>query len=221
MQDLSSRRLAKEHGLPCDDAALVRRAQASDQMAFREIVERYQARVFGLICRILHDRIEAEDIAQEVFASAFFAIRTFEYQGTLLGWLYRIAVNQSFQYLRRKKVRPLVYESGLSKECRQSIAASSAARNPAPGIDVTLAQREFVLGLLACLSREDRCLLLMKEVEGYSVQEMTAITGLTESSVKVKLFRARRKLIRAAGKRLISEPLASREAEEAEACPTP
>jgi RNA polymerase sigma-70 factor (ECF subfamily) len=211
MHDLNSPGAAIEQGTGTDDATLVRRAKASDQLAFREIVERYQGRVFALICRILRDRTEAEDIAQEVFASAFFAIGSFQYQGTLLGWLYRISVNQCFQYLRKKKARPLVYESGLTAKNMRLIEKSASGGPPPPGIDAKLAQREFVLELLGRISREERCLLIMKEVEGYSVHEMTRITGISETSIKVKLFRARKRLLKAAGK-----PLADRASAEAE-----
>jgi RNA polymerase sigma-70 factor (ECF subfamily) len=178
------------------DAELVTRAQAGDQSAFREIVERYQAKVMSFINRFLHNRDDAEDVAQEVFASAFFALRNFRLESTLTSWLYRIAVNESFEYLRRKRARPLVFESELSEEAARAVRNHPRAQGAA--LDTVLARRQMVLKLLHRLSADDRSLLLMREVEGYTMEEIAEITGRSVSAVKVRLFRVRRKLAAAA-----------------------
>src|SRR5579872_3376097 len=99
-----------------EEAALVRRVQAQDELAFREIVERYQAKIFSIIYGILRNRNDAEDIAQQVFAKIYFSIGAFDSRSTLLTWIYRIAVNECYDYLRKRKVRRLVYESDFSAE---------------------------------------------------------------------------------------------------------
>jgi RNA polymerase sigma-70 factor (ECF subfamily) len=182
-----------------EEAALVRRAQASDETAFREIVERYQARVFSIIHRTLRDRNEAEDIAQEVFANAFLSIRRYKCQGSLLSWIYRITVNECYEYLRRKKVRPLVYEGDLKKEDEDRTYEARSHDRP---VDAALADRDLAVKLLARVSEQERFLLLMREVEGYSIQELSKITGMNENSLKVKLFRARQKLLKLAPRNL-------------------
>lgn len=187
---------AARSGSRNQDAELVRRAQAGDQTAFREIVERYQARVMSFINRFLHNWDEAEDVAQEVFASAFFSLNSFRLQSTLASWLYRIAVNESFEYLRRKRARPLVYESELSEEAARAVRNHPRAQGAA--LDAVLAQRQMVVRLLHRLSEADRTMLLMREVEGYSMEEIAEITGRSENAVKIRLFRARRKLAAAA-----------------------
>ena len=91
-----------------EEAALVRRVQAQDEMAFREIVERFQAKVFSIIYGILRNRNDAEDIAQQVFAKIYFSIKNFDFRSSLLTWIYKITVNECYDYLRKKRVRKLV-----------------------------------------------------------------------------------------------------------------
>jgi RNA polymerase sigma-70 factor (ECF subfamily) len=85
-----------------EEAALVRRVQAQDEMAFREVVERYQAKVFSIIYGILRNRNDAEDIAQQVFAKIYFSIKNFDFRSSLLTWIYKITVNECYDYLRKK-----------------------------------------------------------------------------------------------------------------------
>ncbi len=181
-----------------EEASLVRRVQARDEMAFREIVERYQAKVFSIIYGILRNHNDAEDIAQQVFSKVYFSIRNFDFRSSLLTWIYKITVNECYDYLRKKRVRKLVYESDFSEEDAQRMEASEPAVDPAIPVDRKLAQQDLVMKLLDRVSEEDRMLILLKEVEGHSVEELAAMTGLNENTIKVKLFRTRQKLVKAA-----------------------
>jgi RNA polymerase sigma-70 factor, ECF subfamily len=181
-----------------EEAALVRRVQARDEIAFREIVERYQAKVFSIIYGILRNHNDAEDIAQQVFAKIYFSIQNFDFRSSLLTWIYKITVNECYDYLRKKRVRKLVYESDFSEEDALRMENSETAIEQGPAVDTRLAQRDLVVKLLEKLSTEDRSLLLMKEVEGHSVEELSQMTGMNENTIKVKLFRARQKLVKVA-----------------------
>ncbi len=181
-----------------EEASLVRRVQARDEMAFREIVERYQAKVFSIIYGILRNHNDAEDIAQQVFSKVYFSIRNFDFRSSLLTWIYKITVNECYDYLRKKRVRKLVYESDFSEEDALRMEASDPAVDPAVPVDRKLAQQDLVMKLLDRVSEEDRSLILLKEVEGHSVEELAAMTGLNENTIKVKLFRTRQKLVKAA-----------------------
>lgn len=181
-----------------EEAALVRRAQAADQMAFREIVERYQSKVFSIIYGILRNHNDAEDIAQQVFTKVYFSIKNFDFRSSLLTWIYKITVNECYDYLRKKKVRKLVYESDFTEEDSLRMENSEPAKDQKQPVDVSLAQRDLVLKLLARLPEEERNLLLLKEVEGHSVEELARMTGINENTIKVKLFRARQKLLKVA-----------------------
>jgi len=180
------------------EGALVRRAQSGDEAAFREIVERYQSKVFSIIHGIVRQRNDVEDIAQQVFAKVYFSIRNFDFRSSLITWIYKITVNECFDYLRKRKVRKLVYESDLSEdEVRRVENTEPSVDRQAPA-DESLARRDYVTKLLTRVSEEERTLLMLKEVEGHSVEELAEMTGMNENTIKVKLFRARQKLVKAA-----------------------
>jgi RNA polymerase sigma-70 factor (ECF subfamily) len=181
-----------------EEAALVRRVQAGDELAFREIVDRFQSKIFSVIYGILRNHNDAEDIAQQVFAKVYFSIRNFDFRSSLLTWIYKITVNECYDYLRKKRVRKLVYESDFTQEDAQRMEASEPAVEPGPSVDIRLANRDLVLQLLGKVSEEDRNLILLKEVEGHSVEELAGMTGMNENTIKVKLFRTRQKLLKAA-----------------------
>lgn len=169
-------------------------------MAFREIVERYQSKVFSIIHGVLRNRNDAEDIAQQVFAKVYFSISSFDFRSSLLTWLYKITVNECYDYLRKKRVRKLVYESDFSEEDARRMSNSEAASDHHESIDEDLARRDYAMKLLAKVSEEERTLMLLKEVEGHSVEELAGMTGMNENTIKVKLFRARQKLLKAANR---------------------
>ncbi len=181
-----------------EEAALVKRAQAGDEMAFREIVERYQSKVFSIIYGILRNRNDAEDIAQQVF-----------HEGLLLHPELRLpqfAAHLDLQDHRQRVLRLPAQEEGAQAGLRKRLQRRGrvpdgelrARQGSGPPVDVTLAQRDLALKLLAKVSEEERQLLLLKEVEGHSVEELAEMTGMNENTIKVKLFRARQKLLKAA-----------------------
>src|SRR5580700_5082228 len=108
-----------------DDRELVRRAQSEDQEAFEELVRRHQHRVFAVAGGILRRREDVEDIAQQVFVKAYFSLKRFDQRAAFSTWLYKITVNECWDLLRKKKVRPLVFEAELSEEQSQVYLASS------------------------------------------------------------------------------------------------
>lgn len=180
------------------EGTLVRRAQAGDEAAFRDIVERYQSKVFSIIHGIVRQRNDVEDIAQQVFSKVYFSLRNFDFRSSLITWIYKITVNECFDYLRKKKVRKLVYESDMSEdESRRVENADPAAGRPA-GADTALARRDYIVKLMDKVSDEEKQLLILKEVEGYSVEELSDMLNMNENTIKVKLFRARQKLVKAA-----------------------
>src|SRR5207302_4822406 len=122
---------------------LVRRIQAHDELAFREIVDRYQSKVFSIIYGVLRNHNDAEDIAQQVFDKVYFSIRNFDFRSALLTWIYKITVNECYDYLRKKKVRKMVYESDFSTEDAQRMEASEP--DTAPAADDRLVQQDLVM----------------------------------------------------------------------------
>jgi RNA polymerase sigma-70 factor (ECF subfamily) len=184
-----------------DDRELVRRAQNEDQEAFEELVRRHQHRVFAVAGGILRRREDVEDIAQQVFVKAYFSLKRFDQRAAFSTWLYKITVNECWDMLRKKKVRPLVYESDLSEEQARQVVAAEEKNGGGPDISDRLEARQRVENLLEGLDERDRLMLVLKEVEGFAVEEIAEVLHLNANTVKVRLFRARRRIVNKVRKR--------------------
>jgi RNA polymerase sigma-70 factor, ECF subfamily len=174
-----------------EDRELVRLSQNGAEAAFEELVRRHQQRVFALVAGILHRPDDVEDIAQQVFLKAYLGIKRFDQRAAFSTWLYKIAVNECWDYLRKRKVRPLVYEADLSEEQVSRLDGIVSANRPPEGPNARAEMREIVERMLGALPEQDRQLLVLKEIEGFSVQELAEILNLNVNTVKVRLFRAR------------------------------
>jgi RNA polymerase sigma-70 factor (ECF subfamily) len=182
-----------------EERVLVRRAQDGDVAAYEELVRIHQHRVLSVIGGILRGSEDVEDVAQQALAKAYFSIRRFDMRSAFGTWLYKIAVNECWDYLRKKKVRRLVYEADLSEEQIRKLDSapdqgfSGASHREDAGRKAE--QRQLVERLLGQLDEKDRLMLVMKEVEGFSVEEIGEVLGLNVNTVKVRLFRARGRLV--------------------------
>jgi RNA polymerase sigma-70 factor (ECF subfamily) len=180
-----------------NEVDLVARLQAGDESAFREIVERYASKISRVAYGILRNLDDADEIAQEVFAKVYFSIQGFGGRGSLYGWIYRIALNECYGLLRKKRLK-MVYSSESSDDTPDLRMEAIADRRPTP--DRTAMQRDFINKLLARIPEDDRWLLISKEVEGFSLAELSEMTGLSENTIKVRLFRVRQSLVAAAAR---------------------
>jgi RNA polymerase sigma-70 factor (ECF subfamily) len=189
---------------------LVRRAQAGDASAYEDLVRLHQNRVLAVVGGILRGSQDIEDVAQQALAKAYFSIRRFDSRSAFGTWLYKIAVNECWDYLRKKKVRRLVYESDLSEEqVRKLDSIPEHGYGGASHREDTarrLEQKQLVERLLGELDDRDQIMLVMKEVEGFSVEEIGELLELNVNTVKVRLFRARGRLVEMYRKRMQKRP---------------
>ncbi len=180
-----------------EEREIIRRAQAGDVEAYELLIRKHQQRVFAVVSGILRQREDVEDIAQQVFIKVFLSLKRFDLRSAFSTWLYKIAVNECFDYLRKKKVRPLTYEADLSEEQVQRL--ESVERDPAgaPREDAAARAetRQLVERLLDELPEAERLMLVLKEVEGLTVEEIGEVLSLNVNTVKVRMFRARGKLV--------------------------
>lgn len=197
----SPRERATKASAAADDRELVRRAKRDEKEAFEQLVLRHQHRVFAVAGGILRRREDVEDIAQQVFTKAYFALKRFDERAAFSTWLYKITVNECWDLLRKKKVRPLVYESELSDDQSRQYAVAGESGRASPDISERLEARQRVDRLLEDLEDRDRLMLILKEVEGFAVEEIGEILDLNANTVKVRLFRARRRIVSLARKR--------------------
>ena len=187
----SAKAVAGAHG--GDDRELVRRAQQGDRAAFEVLVEKHQGRVFAVAGGILKNREDVEDISQQVFLKAYFSLNRFDQRAAFSTWLYKITVNECWDLLRKKKVRPLTYESELSEQQAQTYMSAEHKGENADMID-ELDVKQQLDQWLSCLEERDRALLVLKEVQGFTVEEIAEMLGINGNTVKVRLFRARQKI---------------------------
>src|SRR5437867_8943414 len=178
-----------------DDRELVRRAQGEDKEAFEELIRRHLHRVFAVARGILKRQEDVEDIAQQVFVKAYFSLKRFDQRAAFSTWLYKITVNECWDLLRKRKARPLVYEADFSEEQSRQYTAPEREASKAPDASDRMALREQLENMLSQLDKRDRAMLVLKEVEGFSVEEIAESMGLNANTVKVRLFRARRRII--------------------------
>ena len=180
---------------PLEERTLVRRAQKGDKAAFESLVQRHQNRVFAVARGILRHQEDVEDIAQQVFVKAYFSLKRFDQRAAFSTWLYKITVNECWDLLRKRKARPLVYEADLSEEQSRQYSAPERETCAAPDTGDRMAMRQQLEAMLGQLDQRDRAMLVLKEVQGFSVEEIAESMGLNANTVKVRLFRARRKII--------------------------
>jgi RNA polymerase sigma-70 factor (ECF subfamily) len=202
----------KEQSSPAEQQkALVRRAQVGDVGAYEELVRIHQHRVLAVVGGILRGSEDVEDVAQQALAKAYFSIKRFDLRSAFGTWLYKIAVNECWDYLRKKKVRRLVYEADMSEEQVRKLESipehgyGGASHREDTGLRVE--QRQTIERLLAELEEKDQVMLVMKEVEGFSVEEIGEVLGLNVNTVKVRLFRARARLVEMYRKRMQKRPV--------------
>src|SRR5260221_5304824 len=192
------------------ERVLVRRAQDGDVSAYEELVHTHQHRVLAVVGGILRGSEDVEDVAQQALAKAYFSIRRFDLRSAFGTWLYKIAVNECWDYLRKKKVRRLVYEADMSEEQVRKLDSvpehSFGDPRPRGNAVSRVEQRQLVERLLGELEEKDQLMLVMKEVEGFSVEEIGEVLGLNVNTVKVRLFRARGRLVEIYRKRLDKRP---------------
>lgn len=174
---------------------LLQQAQHGDASAFNQVVMTYRRRILGTISRLINRPEDVEDVAQEVFLRLYFSLDQLRTPEVFEPWLYRLTVNASYDYLRKSKRRPESRMSDLSEQ--QVMMADAAAGSKAQSEEGEKHRvRDTVHSLLAAVSAEDRILLTLKEVEGLSLRELEQIYHVSENSLKVRLFRARQRVLK-------------------------
>jgi RNA polymerase sigma-70 factor (ECF subfamily) len=176
-----------------DLAGCLGRVRLRDQVAARELVEHLYPVVIRIVRARLPRRVAEEDLAQEIFLKMF--TRLEQYQGTVPfpHWVSRIAVTTCIDHLRAQKRRPEFRWADLSENEAEVIEAVTSDESTA-GPDDSLAARELVHQLLGQLKPDDRTVIQMLDLEQKTIAEISALTGWNASLVKVRAFRARRKL---------------------------
>jgi RNA polymerase sigma-70 factor (ECF subfamily) len=175
---------------------LLSRLVKRDEDAFNEVVRCYSDRVYNLILRLVGSPSEAEDIAQEVFVTVFKSIESYRGEAKLSTWILRIAANHSknrIKYLSRRRTSGQELRDGTdATEMADEGKAPMQAHFDAPDVVLEAAETEKIMQeAIANLDEEQRLLVVLRDVEELSYDEIVEITGLPEGTVKSRLHRAR------------------------------
>jgi RNA polymerase sigma-70 factor (ECF subfamily) len=192
--DPEAARLAGE-----EEAKLVARLIARDERAFNTLVKAYERRVFALVLRMIGNRAEAEDLAQEVFVQVFKAVGSFRGESKLSTWIYRIAINLCKNRTKYLRVRHASEQDELEAVAERLPIGDAPRANVAhvDRPDEALAGKQverIVQDAILQLEPTFRECLVLRDVEELSYEEIGAITGLPEGTVKSRIHRARAQL---------------------------
>lgn len=186
--------MADPIGRDAQELEWIRNAKQGSHEAFGALVERYQRRVFTLIYRVTGDREQVEDLSQEVFLKVYRAMRSYNQTASFGTWVSRIAINHCYDYLRQRRgSRHRVESFEGTSEDKPSPADSLPASGPNPERAALL--RDIVSKLLRRASEDDRVVMALKELDGMSVEEISEILDLKVGTVKVRLHRARKRML--------------------------
>ena len=152
--------------------------------------------MFSVASRFFRQRTSVEEAAQEVFLKAFTQLKSFEGRGSMEGWLTKIATNTCLNMLRSAKRRPELTVSDLTEDESAWLDqhAAEVISKPKPSVEESLIAADLADRLLEVLPAEDQLALMMIDGENASVKEVAEATGWSESKVKVRAFRARKKV---------------------------
>jgi RNA polymerase sigma-70 factor (ECF subfamily) len=175
---------------------LVKRARDGDGAAFNQLVLAYRKRILGTIGRLIGHPEDVEDVGQEVFLRLYFSLDQLRSPEVFEPWLYRLTANAAYDYLRKRRRR---MESRMADLSEQQVLVADAIAGEKVNRDEGQRKqiRETVDALLDGVSEEDRVLLMLKEVEGLSLKELGKVYHVNENALKVRLFRARQRVLRA------------------------
>ena len=179
-----------------NEVQLVERARNGDREAFKELVETYQRKVYGISIGMLKNPDDAMDVTQEVFIKVYRYLDNFNQQSSFYTWIYRITVNKCIDFIRKKKrKREVDYDDALQREGDveggEELMPSRLGLNP----DRVYARKELrgkMLEALETLSEKHRTILILREVEGLSYEEIAEVLQVSKGTVMSRLYHARR-----------------------------
>ncbi len=176
---------------------LVKRCQSGDTEAFDELVTRYRTRVFGMIYNMVHNEQDAWDLAQDSFVKAWKSIKRFRGRSSFYTWIYRIVMNVTIDWLRKKQVKGAGAEFDDAVQLREIDPASKTVPKADALPYETMERTEIrarIDNAIAQLSPEHRAVILMKEIEEMQYHEISETLGCSIGTVMSRLFYARKKL---------------------------
>lgn len=173
------------------DKEIIKEALAGDQKAYAKLLEKYRGPIFGLIYRMIGNREESEDLVQETFIKAFDALITFNEEYAFSTWLYKIAINNCIDFLRKKKLRTFSLNRPITTK-EGSLTREFPDRSLTPeGRFLTEERRNIIQEAINSLPEKYRTVIVLRHNQEKSYEEISAILNIPMGTVKARIFRAR------------------------------
>lgn len=178
-----------------DDRALARRACAGDDGAFETLMQHYHGKLYGLVYNMTSNREDTEDLLQEVFAKAHASLPRFKGKSSFYTWVYRIAINRTINHLKRRRKRQALSLDGLDGAVERDRTYVELSSRESPFRDVGLSElQEKLNSALQTLSEKHRTVVVLHDIQGIPHQEIAKMLGVSEGTLRSRLFYARQQL---------------------------
>ena len=178
-----------------DDSQWVELAKTGDTVAFDKLVELYHSRIYTLTYQMTSNREDAEDLTQEIFVKAFEALPRFKGRSSFYTWLYRIGINKTINYRKkRNRNRPLSLDA-MEQEVKQDERYHDLSSKGSPLRNLSLSELQLKLNeAMQGLSEKHRIVVVMHDMQGIPHDEIAKVVGVSVGTVRSRLFYARRQL---------------------------
>lgn len=184
----------QEGGLP-DDQELVAKAQLGDMRAFDELVERYHGKIYGLTYNMTSNREDAEDLTQDVFVKAYEALPRFRGKSSFYTWLYRIAVNKTINYRKKRNRKRALSLDQFDQEIKTDEIYHDLTTKGSPLRNMSLSELQIKLNeALQNLSEKHRTVVVMHDMQGIPHEDIAKVVGASVGTIRSRLFYARRQM---------------------------
>ena len=177
------------------DRELVARVQGGDMAAYDELIRRNQRKIYQLVYHMTSNREDAEDLTQDVFVKAYKVLHHFKGESSFYTWVYRIAVNQAINYLKKRNRRSALSLDNLDQAVERDPDYVELRSRESTFRDVSLSELQKKLNeALQTLSEKHRTVAVLHDIQGIPKEEIGKMIGCSEGTVKSRLFYARREL---------------------------
>ena len=178
-----------------DDRTLVAQASRGDLAAYDQLVRRYQTRIYSLAYNMTGNKEDAEDMVQDVFVKAFSYLKSFRGTSSFYTWIYRIAINRTINFLKRRKKKQAVSLNDVDEGVERDPAYVELSARESPVRDASLTELQEKLNkALLTLSEKHRTVVVLHDIQGLPHDEIARMTGCSEGTVRSRLFYARQQL---------------------------
>lgn len=177
------------------DTVLVDRAREGDYAAYEELIRRYQRKIYALVYNMTSNKEDAEDLVQDVFVKAYTSLKSFKGDSSFYTWAYRIAVNRTINFLKKRKRDPAMSLDDLDQAVERDPAYVELRARESPVRDAGLSELQKKLNeALQTLSEKHRTVVVMHDIQGVPHEEIAKMLGCSEGTVRSRLFYARQQL---------------------------